>query len=371
LATLTTPLDLTQAQVGLIAFVYSLSISLAQPVFGLVADSAYAPYLALAGALWQVTLMGLTGLAGRFEVLLGIVAIGGLGSAMYHPPAAGSVPRFSAPEYRGRAMSVFLLGGNSGFALGPLIAGWVLNSVGPRGTIVLLIGGVIVLPFLAYRLLRLRASAPRQDADHALAPSAHSPASFRFPVEATILLALVIIFRSWASVSLTTYVPQRLVELGQSVDFAGTALFMMALAAAGGGFTAGFLADRVGPHRVIVVSLLLAAPLMAAIRFATGALLLPVMAGVGVFLLASLPLTLLLGQDLFPGRPGVMSGLTLGFTFVAGGIGAAATGAIAEARGLTFVFTWLPLLPLISGLVASIFGFQQVAGRRQSPAGGP
>jgi FSR family fosmidomycin resistance protein-like MFS transporter len=367
LATLTTPLDLSQAQVGLVAFVYSLSISLAQPLFGLVADSPYAPHLALLGALWQVALMGLTGLAGRFEVLLGMVAIGGLGSAMYHPPAAGSVPRLSAPQYRGRAMSVFLLGGNSGFALGPLIAGWVLNAFGARGTILLLIGGVMVLPFLAYRLLRLRYHAtPVPEHPYTPGSTLDAPAGFRFPTAATILLALVIIFRSWASVSLTTYVPQRLVELEESVDFAGSALFMMALAAALGGFAAGFLADRIGPHRVIVVSLLLASPLVMAIRVASGPLLLAVMAGVGLCLLASLPLTLLLGQDLFPGRPGVMSGLTLGFTFIAGGVGAAATGAIAEQWGLTLVFTLLPLLPLLSGLVAMAFSLQQAAARRSA-----
>jgi len=353
LAVLTSPLGLTQTQVGLIAFTYSLSTSLAQPLFGLMADSVYAPHLALAGALWQVTLMGTAGLAGRFEALLGMVAIGGLGSAMYHPSAAGSVPRLSAPPYRGRAMSVFLLGGNSGFAIGPLVAGWVLNYFGARGTIILLIGGVLVLPFLAARLLRLRYAPPQIGHPHSEAHSTPiQPANNLLPLAATVLLALVIIFRSWASMSLTTYVPQRLVELGESVDFAGSALFMMALAAAVGGFAAGFLADRIGPHKVIVASLVLATPLVLGLRFVSGTLLLGTMAGIGLCLLASLPLTLLLGQELFPGRPGVMSGLTLGFTFVAGGVGAAATGAIAERWGLALVFAWLPVLPLISGLAA-------------------
>jgi FSR family fosmidomycin resistance protein-like MFS transporter len=360
LATLTTPLHLTQSQVGIIAFTYSMSISLARPLFGLVADSIYAPRLALAGVVWQVLLMGLTGLAGRFELLLGLVAVGGLGSAAFHPPGAGSVPRLSTPEQRGSAMSVFLLGGNTGYAVGPLLAGFVLNRFGQQGMWFLLAGGLSVLPFLAWRLIRLRYEPIAHTHPHEAGSFAPTQAeNGRFPTALVALLSLLIIFRSWGTMSLTTFLPQLLQAQGDTVEFGGQALFLISIAGAMGGFAAGFLADRIGPHKIIIATLLAAGPLLVALPHSTGLSFLILSAAVGLCLMASLPLTLLLGQSLFPGRPGVMSGMTLGFTFIAGGIGAGATGAIAEIRGLDFVFQWLPALPLLSVIAAMAFALWQ------------
>ncbi len=353
----TAPLALTQGQIGLIALAYSLSTSLAQPLFGLLADGAFAPRLALLGIVWQVGLMGAAGYAPRFEVLLGLVALGGLGSAAFHPPGAGSVPRLTDPTRRGGAMSVFLLGGNSGYAIGPLVAGVILNAHGPRGVLALTIGAALVLPLLALALIRLRYPAPPMPAS-ALAEPAQprrplaAPAAA--PTAAIAALALIVIARSWASASLTTYLPQYLLQQGQNVAFAGNALFVLSALAALGGFSAGFLSDRVGIRRIVIGTLLLSVPLMASLRLVSGFWLMIALGAAGFFLLASLPLTLLLGQDLFPGRPGVMAGLTLGFTFVAGGIGAAVTGAVAERIGLTAVFTWLPVLPLLGGVCAAV-----------------
>lgn len=350
-AALTTPLHLSQSQIGLIALAYSFSTALAQPLFGLIADSVYAPYLAMGGVVWQVALMGLAGLAGRFEMLLGLVAIGGLGSAAFHPPGAGSVPRVSSHEQRGSAMSVFLLGGNSGYAVGPLVAGFVLNRFEARGTLLLMAGAAVVVPVVAARLLRLR----DYDREH---PRETRPAAGaaprRIPILAITLLAAIVGFRGWASQSMTNYLPQYFLAEGLEITLSGQALFIMASAAALGGFSSGILADRVGIHRVVAGSLLLTIPLMIAMRFTSGIALLAVIGGIGLFGLASLPLTLVLGQELLPGRPGVMSGLTLGFTFVSGGLGAAVTGNLAEKLSLDWVFMWLPILPLIAAAAAVV-----------------
>ncbi len=351
-AALTAPLELTVGQVGLIALAYSLATSLAQPLFGLIADSRYAPYLALGGVIWQVGMMGIAGLATSFEMLLVMVAIGGLGSAAFHPPGAGGVPRVSTRDQRASSMSIFLLGGNSGYAIGPLIAGQALARLGAKGTLILLAGAAVLIPMLAIRLLRIQ----YQD-HHEAAPAAHTlqrtkPLRRSIPVMAIVLLALAITFRGWASQGMNNYLPQYFLLMGTDVALAGQALTLLNVGAAIGGFTSGVASDRIGAHKVIVATLLMAAPLMLAFRFVSGPLMLVVIGGMGTFLLASLPLTLVLGQDMLPGRPGVMSGLTLGFTFITGGLGAAIIGAVAERIGLEQVFTWMPVLPLFGGLAA-------------------
>ncbi len=348
----TAPLALTQGQVGLIAFTYSLTSGLGQPLFGLFADSVRAPLLALGGILWQAVLIGLTGLADRFEVLLGLVMAAGLGAAAFHPPGAGGVPRITPPDQRGSAMSIFMLGGTSGYAFGPLVAGAILNWLGPRSTLLLLLPVMISAPVVFRGLLRLRfdsGASPRLAARQSGATSHTLARSVALGVG---LLALLIMFRQWAGLSVNTYLPQHFLQQGQNVQYAGNIAFSMALGAAFGSLSAGFLADRLGRDRVIMVSLLLGALALYALIH-VGGIGLPVLAfALGFFIDASLPLTLVLGQELMPRRPGVMTGLTLGFTFAVGGLGAAVTGAIAEQIGLPTVFEWLPMLLVLSALAA-------------------
>lgn len=353
LAAQTTPLNLTPGQIGLVTLAYSIATSLAQPLFGLLADSVRAPLLALGGVLWQALFIGLAGLAGRFEVLMVLVSIGGLGSAAFHPPGAGGVPRVSTVDQRGGAMSVFLLGGTSGYAFGPLVAGWLLNAYGPQATLGLSGVALLASPVLVASLRHLRY-------DESLPVQVSAPPVERAPgsglsataVLGVVLLALVIAFRQSGSLTVFTYLPQVFMLRGQNVAYAGNISFVLMLGSVVGSLSAGFLSDRLGRHGVIVLSLLVASPLLLAVTRAAGVWL-PISAFLlGVSIYASLPLTLLIGQELLPDRPGLMTSLTLGFTFVAAGIGAALAGRIAESVGLLTVFAWLPILPLLAWLAA-------------------
>jgi FSR family fosmidomycin resistance protein-like MFS transporter len=250
-------------------------------------------------------------------------------------------------------MSIFLFGGNFGFSIGPLIAGMVLNQYGAHGTLILLGGAAILYPVLAFRLFRLHVKKTASLASGEISPQQVKPPSTVPPaIMPIILLGLIIILRGWAMTSITTYLPQQFLARGEDVARAGQALFLYSLAGAGGGFSAGFFSDRIGIHRMVILALVLAVPLMIVMHFASGVGLLVVISLTGLCLLSTLPLTLLLGQQLFPSRPGVMTGVTLGFTFVAGGIGAAITGLIAEHAGLSTAFLWLPALPLLGAIMA-------------------
>ncbi len=354
LAAQTSPLHLSQGQVGLIALAYNLSSALGQPLFGLLADHRRAPLLALAGVLWGAAFTGLAGLATRFEMLLVLMAIAGLGAAAFHPPGAGGVPRISAQDQRGGAMAVFLLGGTSGHAFGPLAAGIALSALGPRGTLALSLLAVASAPFLFAALRRLHYGALNLSANDVASssPSRHVEGLGSLLTFSLVLLALVILFRQWMDASVMTYLPQHFLQQGRNVLYAGNIAFVLAIGGMMGNLTAGFLSDRIGRHRVIIISLLLAAPMFIALMHVQGVWVVIFAFALGFCTIASLPLTLLIGQEMLPNRPGVMTGLTLGFTFVAGGLGAAVTGALAERLSLGTVFAWLPLLPLLAAVAA-------------------
>lgn len=349
----TTPLNLNQRQVGLIALAYGLATSLAQPLIGLLADGVRAPLLALSGVLWEALFIGASGFTRRFDVFLLLVTVAGFGSATFHPPGAGGVPRVSPDRQRGGAMSVFLLGGSSGYAFGPWVAGFVFNAVGPRGTLWLALGTLAVSPLLIVSLSRLRYE-PRETQPAARSTEQQPRARIGTPLLPSVgLLALLLWFRAWTSAGLSTYLPQLYLQQGFDLVYAGNVSFALMIATALGSLTAGFLSDRIGRLKVIVASLAMSAPLLYLLLHAGGAQVYVFAALLGFCLNASLPLTLMIGQDMLPGRPGAMTGLTLGFTFVAGGIGAALTGSFAEHVGLPTALAWLVMMPLLSTLAAA------------------
>ena len=122
------------AQVGTVTLVATLGMTLPQPLFGMLVRRFDAGRLVIAAVLWCGLFYGLVGLAGSYWPLLVIVALGGLGSALFHP--AGSVVASAArSRRRGAAMSIFSVGGNAGAALSPLLMAAVLGWYGLPATL--------------------------------------------------------------------------------------------------------------------------------------------------------------------------------------------------------------------------------------------
>src|SRR5205823_118252 len=121
-------LGLTIEQVGLVAGIYSICSSISQPIFGLLADRYGGRWLATGGLLWMSILQGVLGFLPDYATLLLVAPLAGFGSAAFHPPSASSANRTSGDK-KTAGMAIFLLGGNGGFAFGPLIAAWVIGGL--------------------------------------------------------------------------------------------------------------------------------------------------------------------------------------------------------------------------------------------------
>lgn len=335
IASQTTPLDLSEGQVGILALAFSLTASLSQPLFGLVSDHKYAPYLVIVGVIWQVIFIAVSGLATTYGFYMVLVAVAGLGSGAFHPPGASGVLRVTTPGERSSSMSIFMVGGNGGFALGPLVGSRIVTVFGPSGTLIFAAAGVVLLPILLLTIGRLRYDATQTMQNMpVVATSQHTGSRSRYaaalPSLAVITLLLIIFFRQSVFQMYNVFLPQQF-----GVGFGGEVLTVFFLMAALGGFLAGFLADRIGRDAVIISTLALAVFGLVFLRSSTASFWILVTAGFSGFMLnASLPLTLLLGQELFPRKPGMITGIILGFTFISGGIGGAVAGQVAERIGV-------------------------------------
>jgi FSR family fosmidomycin resistance protein-like MFS transporter len=135
---------LSFAQVGLISFVYQITGSLLQPWIGLYTDKHPKPYLLPLGMM--VTLCGILLLAfsPSFTVLLLASALIGVGSATFHPEAS-RVARMASGGRFGTAQSTFQVGGNTGTAIGPLLAALIIVPFGQHAVAWLVVFSLLAI----------------------------------------------------------------------------------------------------------------------------------------------------------------------------------------------------------------------------------
>lgn len=348
---------LSNAEVGLAATAYTGMASLTQPFFGHLSDRHGRRWFASAVLLWHVGFVAAYGFAPTWPVFLLFVGMAGVASGAYHPLGASNAALVSHDRAKNVAMSLYTVGGTSGFALGPLVAVALLAGFGPRGTTLLLVPGVLVA-ILIYSRMRLVEQARRAHA--AVAGTAR--AMTRPAWGAVARVVGVTMLRSWVFFAVIQLVPLWYADLHYGAGFYGALVTTIILAGAVGTLLGGALADRIGQRRVIVGSLLLAIPCLLLFVGLPGPWALATGALFGLTADASLSVTLVMAQRLVPGRVGVASGAILGLGFVTGGIGVPLTGRLADVVGIQIALGSLGLLAGLAALLALTIP-QEISGR--------
>jgi FSR family fosmidomycin resistance protein-like MFS transporter len=128
-------------------------------------------------------------------------------------------------------------------------------------------------------------------------------------------------------------------------------LFIFLAGMAIGTMVGGPVGDRIGRKKVIWVSILGALPFTLALPYVPLAATVVLSGVVGLILSSAFPAIVVYGQELMPGRIGMVSGLFFGLAFGIGGLGAALLGALADQMGIDFVYRLCAFLPAI-GLLA-------------------
>ena len=348
---------LTFGEIGFVTLAYQLTASLLQPFVGQYTDKRPLPYsLPFAMAFTLVGLI-LMGLAFNLSSLLLAAVLIGLGSAIFHPESS-RVARLASGGQHGLAQSFFQVGGNAGSAIGPLLAAVIVQPRGQIGVLWFSIAALLAIPLLL-RVARWYASV------HVERPVAVSGATKKATAVPTrqltfaLVLLLVLIFSKYfylASIS-NFYIFYLIEHFGVSVQSAQIHLFVFLGAVAAGTLVGGPVGDRYGRKLVILGSIfgVLAFTLILphANLFWTG----PLTFIIGFILSSAFSAILVYGQELIPGRIGMVSGLFFGFAFGMGGIGAAVLGHLADAFGVITVYkiaAWLPALGLFAILLPRV-----------------
>ena len=345
LLVLTDPLGMSYAQVGLAAMCFSLASSVVQPLFGWMGDRRGMRLIAVIGVAAIAITVGVMRFVDHYAVLLVLALIAGLGSAAFHPQGATLAAQTPAAQ-RGSALSIYMLGGNVGYAFGPIFGAAAFALAGGlMPEMIALLGlGQAALVFWAL------AATPGSYVDDP--GSVSSGVAARAALSVIVTLGLVIFFRSWVQSSVTTYIPQVYKAQGFSTAEAGNVLFSILLPLAVGGLVGGTLSDKIGRRRVLIMSTALIGPALWGLLHAAGAASYILGPLLGVAIGASLPVTLVMAQNLVPRGLGLMSGVALGFTFIAGAIGVGVNGVVADQLGLLPTMTINALLPVAAAALA-------------------
>jgi FSR family fosmidomycin resistance protein-like MFS transporter len=348
--------SLSFGQIGLITLVYQLTASLLQPLIGLYTDRRPTPYSLPIGMGFTLSGLMLLAFAPSFAVVLMAAALVGTGSSIFHPESS-RVARMASGGQHGLAQSLFQVGGNTGSALGPLLAAAVIVPFGQRSVAWFGLAAVLGIALLLH-VSRWYAS---HHAAHA-ARAAQRPAAPTLPrgkVMGAIAVLLVLIFSKYfyiASIS-SFYTFYLIDKFGLSVASAQFHLFVFLLAAALGTLVGGPVGDRIGRKPVIWVSILGVAPFAMLLPHADLFWTTTLTIVIGLILSSAFSAILVYAQELIPGKVGMVSGLFFGFAFGMGGLGAAVLGVLADHTSIDFVYrvcAFLPLLGIVAVLLPSV-----------------
>ena len=338
-------------QIGLITLTFQITASLLQPVIGLYTDHRPKNYALSVGMGFTFSGLVLLAFADTFPLILCAAALVGMGSSIFHPESS-RIARLASGGRHGFAQSLFQVGGNIGSAIGPLIAAWFIVPHGQSAIGWFSITALVAIALLAgigtwYKNHRATAAKkPRQVREgHSL--------SRRYVVAVIGVLLVLLFSKFFYTASLSSYYTFYLIDqFGVSVPDAQIYLFLFLAATALGTILGGPIGDRVGPKRVIWGSILGVLPFTIALPHMNLIWTVILTVPIGIILASAFAAIVVYGQELIPGKVGMVAGLFFGFAFGMGGIGAAVLGELADWTSITFVYQLCAFLPAL-GLFAA------------------
>ena len=339
--------SLMKTEAGLLS-VFSSFPSLLQPVIGYLADNVGPRYFVILAPGVSAVMMSLLGAAPTYLIAALLLIVAGISSASIHATGPVIAGRLSAQRL-GMGMSFWMMGGEIGRVLGPLVIVSAVEYLKPQNTPWLAVGGVLTSIFLYFQLRNLNGRA----FVHATAPPWREALKGMRPV--LLPVSAILLLRAFAFVSVTTFLPTYLTERGANLMMAGVSLSVMQAAGVAGAFLGGSLSDRLGRRPVLITGMVLTAVTLFAFTSLNGWVLFPLLLALGFSLLSVAPIIMAIVQESFPESRALANGVYMAVSFISNAIVAVLIGAIGDLSSLAtayYVSAALALagLPFILGL---------------------
>jgi len=342
-------LGLSLTEVGIIAGVMRLLAFIVQPTVGYLADRNPTRRFIFTGLLLAVICIPLCGLAQNFWMLFVCVAMGSIGSSMFHPSVTGMVPVYAGSR-AAFAMSVFNTGGTLAFGLGPLFITWYVATFGLEKMPATMIAGLLVLAYLARIIPR-----PESEGLQRFGFLGALQESLGDVWKTVALIWLVMFLRALVGQAFLTFMPVHYVQQGFTVVEAGVIYSLFIVAGTASGLLAGHMSDRIGFKPVFLFCYLGMTPTLWLLLQTGGNWAYAAAFLAGGFVLAPLPLGVTMAQKLAPKGRSMVASLMMGFAYGLGGIVSPVVGHFADIYGIPQVLGLLIFIPLLTLPVIALF----------------
>ncbi|MBN63466.1 MAG: hypothetical protein CME20_19095 [Gemmatimonadetes bacterium] len=337
-------LGLSLAQTGFLGTIVSIC-NISQPLLGLWADRMARRWLVVGGLILATVFAPLMGLAPDYLTLVGILALGGIGVAAFHPQVFSLAGELSGPR-RSFGLALFIFGGTLGLGLTPLWAPTYTNHFGLENL------PYVSIPGLLFLLLLLR-FIPLDNPNFANGKSNAQWRNLGDHAGPLFLITAIVILRSVTGLGFGTFLALLAQERGLDLVAGGIPLGIYNIAGVVGALLVGYLADRIDPKPLVWGSLLLSVPPLYAFIYAEGALASNVLLFIGGgLLMSSNSIMVAMAQELSPENTGLASSLPLGFSWGLASLTLPLIGYLGDHIGVAETLKYLALLPILTAVLA-------------------
>ena len=349
-------LSLSYTMTGVILMASNFTSSLIQPLLGYISDKQERAFLLPIGCLCAGLGFSLLSLPSSYVVILLLVVISGFGIASFHPEGYKTAHYFTG-EKRVTGMAVFSVGGNFGFALGPILSIYIIKYMGFSSLPVIVIPSLIFAAIIIYYWSDISLSEIRTD--EAAKQEVTYEKEKGIYVSLSIIIAIVIM-RSWIQMGLMTYIPFYYINyLKGDPVYAGKLVFTFLLGGVIGTLGGAPLADKWGQKRYLTLSMFLTSLVLPLIFIIEGDMLFITLGLLGMICISTFSVTVVMAQQLLPKSLGVASGLMVGFAIGAGGICVTLLGVIADHFGVPVALKSITVLPFIGFLLSIVLKYSE------------
>lgn len=338
-------LGFTMALATLLMAITQICSNMLQPIFGYFADNMLKRFFIFWGILFASIFIPLTTSASNITILTFFMILGCLGGSFFHPQAMGFVNIFSGKDCSNN-MGIFVSMGSLGFALGPLLATYIMQYVGFDKVFYTSIVGIF-LAFLMFFFV------PKLSIKFKSREKKDFFKSFKEILSNRQMnyLMLIAMMKSLVTNSSCILLPFLWKDLGLTPFYIGFALFLFVFGGAIGSFLSPKLEKKFGTKPVLYFSMLSSLPLMflfSIIYYTMPMLSLIIFAIIGLTTMLAQPVILVLSQKTMPKYKSIVSGFVNGFCWGIVALFLSFLGLIAQKIGIINILIILSLFPLIS-----------------------
>ncbi|MEA1968136.1 MAG: MFS transporter [Thermodesulfobacteriota bacterium] len=338
----TDKLSLSMAQVGILTGIIRLLSFIVQPCVGYLADRYQTRVFILGGLFLTIFFIPLSGIAPNFYILTLVLGIGAIGSSMFHPSVTGMIPLYSGLK-TSFCMSIFNTGGTLAFGIGPVfISLFVAKYELERMPYTMVIGAIFFL--LCLKFVPKPVSEGFKN-NGFLGSIKETLGDVWKPI---VLIWVVMVLRAVTGQSFMTFMPVYLANSGCKLVSVGFIVAIFILAGTLSGLTAGFLADKLGFKRIFLFTHALMTPALLLYLYLPGHFVYAGSFLAGFFVLATMPLGVVMAQNLAPKGRSMVSSLMMGFAYGLGGAVSPFIGRLADIYSIQTVLFYTAFVPVLT-----------------------